>query len=72
VCRSLNPPDSGNLLASSNAVLQTRIAASHAGNYALALAWVTAASALAIVIITVCGKEAKGVVLGERRSANEI
>ncbi|MCE0499285.1 MAG: MFS transporter [Methylacidiphilales bacterium] len=54
----------GNLLASSNAVLQAKIAQSHGGNYALALASVAAAAVLALFTITACGYENKGVAFG--------
>ena len=54
----------GNLLASSNAVLQARFAAAHGGNYGLALALVAAGTVVAIVAITACGKEAREKVLG--------
>jgi len=49
----------GNLLAASNAILQPIIAKSQGGNYGLALAIVVATAAVAIVVITACGKEAK-------------
>jgi len=52
----------GNLIAASNAVLQADIAASHGGNYGLALAVVAALSAVAIAVITACGKEARTIV----------
>jgi MFS transporter, SHS family, lactate transporter len=55
----------GNLIASVNAPLQAAIAADHGGNYAMALAIV----AVAIVILTVLGPEAKGVVFGTSHAA---
>ena len=51
----------GNFIASSNAVMQARIAESHGGNYSLALAGVAVAAALAIAVLTGFGREAKGV-----------
>jgi MFS transporter, SHS family, lactate transporter len=54
----------GNLLACGNAVWQAGIAADHHGNYGLALAWVAGLTAIALVIITACGPEAKGAVFG--------
>jgi len=58
----------GNLLASSNAVLQTKIAQSHGGNYSLALASVAVAAVLALFVITASGYENKDVVF-ERGTA---
>lgn len=55
----------GNLLASSNAVLQARIAAHHGGNYGLALALVAAIAAICLISITVVGPEAKESVFGK-------
>jgi MFS transporter, SHS family, lactate transporter len=49
----------GNFIASSNAVLQTRIAESNGGNYSFALAGVAVAAALAIVALTLMGREAR-------------
>jgi SHS family lactate transporter-like MFS transporter len=57
----------GNLIASFNATLQAGIAAHYGGNYALALAVVAGAVAVAIVILTAFGIEAKGVVFGTGR-----
>ena len=54
----------GNLIASVNATLQAWIAATNGGNYALALAIVAGVVAIAIVILTVAGTEAKGVKFG--------
>jgi MFS transporter, SHS family, lactate transporter len=54
----------GNLLASSNAVLQAKIADSHGGNYALALASVAALAMMVLFTITACGYENKGVSFG--------
>jgi SHS family lactate transporter-like MFS transporter len=59
----------GNLVASVNAPLQAAIAADHGGNYAMALAIVAGAVAVAIVILTVLGPEAKGVVFGTSHAA---
>jgi SHS family lactate transporter-like MFS transporter len=49
----------GNLIASSNAVLQTTIAADQGGNYAFALASVAVAAAVAIATLTVLGRESR-------------
>ena len=49
----------GNFIASSNAVLQTRIAESNGGNYSVALASVAIAAAIAIVVLTLMGREAR-------------
>jgi MFS transporter, SHS family, lactate transporter len=49
----------GNFIASSNAVLQTRIAESNGGNYSVALASVAIAAATAIVVLTLMGREAR-------------
>jgi SHS family lactate transporter-like MFS transporter len=51
----------GNLIASVNATLQAGIAVHYGGNYALALAAVAGTVAVAIVILTALGIEAKGV-----------
>jgi MFS transporter, SHS family, lactate transporter len=55
----------GNLIASVNATLQASIAAHFGGNYAFALALVAGTVAVAIVILTALGTEAKGVVFGK-------
>jgi SHS family lactate transporter-like MFS transporter len=52
----------GNLIASVNATLQAAIAAHYGGDYAFALAVVAGTVAVAIVILTAVGREAKGVV----------
>ena len=57
----------GNLIASFNATLQAGIAAHYGGNYALALAVVAGTVAVAIVILTAFGIEAKGVAFGTGR-----
>jgi len=54
----------GNLFASVNAVFQARFAASHGGNYALALAMVAGITAVVLATITGLGKESKGATLG--------
>ncbi|HEY2530604.1 MAG TPA: MFS transporter [Xanthobacteraceae bacterium] len=59
----------GNLIASVNATLQASIAANHGGNYALALAIVAGIVAVAIVILTALGTEAKGVKFGTAAAA---
>jgi SHS family lactate transporter-like MFS transporter len=51
----------GNFIASSNAVLQAKFAETHGNNYALALASVAFAAALAITGLVYFGREAKGV-----------
>lgn len=55
----------GNLFASCNAIFQATLAKSYGDNFGLALAVVLAASALAIVIITACGREAKEMIFVE-------
>jgi SHS family lactate transporter-like MFS transporter len=57
----------GNLIASVNATLQAGIAVHYGGNYALALAAVACTVAVAIVILTALGNEAKGVAFGTAR-----
>jgi SHS family lactate transporter-like MFS transporter len=54
----------GNLLASANATLQAGFAANHGGNYALGLAIVAAAAAIAIALLTSIGREAHNVEFG--------
>ncbi len=54
----------GNLLASGNATLQAGFAASHGGNYALALAVVATIAAVVIAVLTYFGPEQHGVVFG--------
>ena len=54
----------GNLLASGNATLQAGFAASHGGNYALALAVVAAIAAVVIAALTLFGPEKLGVAFG--------
>jgi SHS family lactate transporter-like MFS transporter len=54
----------GNLIASVNATLQADIAIYYGGNYAIALAVVAGTVAVAIVILTAVGVEAKGVAFG--------
>jgi SHS family lactate transporter-like MFS transporter len=51
----------GNLIASSNAVLQTTIAVKNGDNYALALAGVAVAAAISIIALTAMGGEAREV-----------
>ncbi len=57
----------GNLIASVNATLQAAIAAHCGGDYAFALAVVAGTVAVAIVILTALGSEAKGIVFGNAR-----
>jgi SHS family lactate transporter-like MFS transporter len=70
----ISPPDAratfpgtiyqlGNLIASSNAVLQTTIAENHGENYAFALASVAVAAAVAIATLAAIGREARDVKL---------
>jgi SHS family lactate transporter-like MFS transporter len=54
----------GNLIASSNALLQTSVAASNGENYAFALASVAAAAAVAISVLAFAGPEARNISLG--------
>jgi SHS family lactate transporter-like MFS transporter len=54
----------GNLIASSNALIQTSIAAQHGDNYAGALAGVAVAAAVVIAILTSVGREARDVRMG--------
>ena len=54
----------GNFFASYNAVIQARFAATHGGNYALALAVIAAIMAVAVIALTACGREAREVVMG--------
>ncbi len=49
----------GNLIASSNAVIQTSIAAREGENYAFALASVAACAAIAVMTLAVLGREAR-------------
>jgi MFS transporter, SHS family, lactate transporter len=62
----------GNLIASVNAPLQAAIAAHYGNDYALALAIVAGVVAIAIVILTALGTEAKGVAFGAARLAEGI
>ena len=70
----ISPPDAratfpgtiyqlGNLIASTNAILQTTIAESHGENYAFALASVAVAAAVAIATLAAVGREARDVKL---------
>ena len=58
----------GNLIASSNAVLQAGMARSLGGNYALALVSISAVAAVALVILAAVGPENRDVTFGESRS----
>jgi MFS transporter, SHS family, lactate transporter len=58
----------GNFIASINATLQAGIAAHYGGDYAIALAAVAGTVAVAIVILTALGTEAKGVAFGAVRA----
>jgi MFS transporter, SHS family, lactate transporter len=54
----------GNLIASSNALIQSSIAAQHGDDYAGALAGVAVAAAVVIAILTSIGREARDVQMG--------
>jgi SHS family lactate transporter-like MFS transporter len=54
----------GNLIASVNATLQAGIAAHYGGDYGIALAAVAGTVAVAIVVLTALGTEAKGIAFG--------
>jgi SHS family lactate transporter-like MFS transporter len=51
----------GNFIASSNAVVQAKIAESHGGNYAFALSSVAVVASLIIALLIGCGREARGI-----------
>jgi MFS transporter, SHS family, lactate transporter len=57
----------GNLLASSNAVLQARIAAAHGNNYGEAMAWVAGIVAVVIAVLMLFGTERRGLDLAGGR-----
>jgi MFS transporter, SHS family, lactate transporter len=54
----------GNFIASSNALIQTSVAARYGGNYSIALAGVAVGAAVVIVILTTMGREARDVQMG--------
>ena len=54
----------GNLIASSNALIQTSVAARHGGNYSIALAGVAVGAAVVIAILTSMGRERRDVQMG--------
>jgi SHS family lactate transporter-like MFS transporter len=56
----------GNLIASSNAVIQATLAEQFGGNYGLALAIVVICAAAAIAGLAPLGREARGLALGEQ------
>ena len=58
----------GNLFASANATIQAQIAATHGGDYGLALAIIAGCVAIAVAVITWFGREAKGVAFVTRLS----
>jgi SHS family lactate transporter-like MFS transporter len=55
----------GNLIASVNATLQAGIAVHYGGDYGIALAAVAGTVAVAIVVLTALGTEAKGIAFGK-------
>ena len=57
----------GNFIASSNAVLQARIAENHNNNYSLALAGVAVAAALAVALLAWLGREARDIEMAKAR-----
>ncbi|MGZ5998725.1 MAG: MFS transporter [Rhizomicrobium sp.] len=57
----------GNFIASSNAVLQARIAENHNNNYSLALAGVAVTAALAVALLAWLGREARGIDMAKAR-----
>jgi MFS transporter, SHS family, lactate transporter len=56
----------GNLLASSNAVLQAKLAASHGNDYGMAMAWVCGIVAVVIAVMMLFGTERRGLDLAGR------
>jgi SHS family lactate transporter-like MFS transporter len=54
----------GNLIAAGTATLEASVAASHGGNYALALGGMTAAVAVVLAVVTFVGPEARGASFG--------
>ncbi|HVZ92511.1 MAG TPA: MFS transporter [Rhizomicrobium sp.] len=56
----------GNFIASSNAALQAQIAESRGGDYSTALAAIAVAAALAIVALTLAGREAQNIEMAVR------
>ncbi len=54
----------GNLLASVNATLQAYLAQTHGGDYRFALASVAATVAIAVAVITILGREQRGIAFG--------
>ena len=51
----------GNFLAARSLVIQARLAERHfGGNFAPVLAWTAVTVAVLVVVVTICGKEAKG------------
>jgi SHS family lactate transporter-like MFS transporter len=56
----------GNFIASSNAVLQARIAESHGDNYSLALSGVAIVAALAVTLLAFVGREARDIDMAGR------
>jgi SHS family lactate transporter-like MFS transporter len=62
----------GNLIASVNATLQASIAATYGNDYAFALALVAGIVAVAIVILTAVGGEARGIVFGHSNAQADM
>lgn len=58
----------GNLFASYNIVVQSKIAAAHGGNYSLALASVVGITLFAVALIAYLGPEKKDIVFGNENS----
>jgi len=61
----------GNLLASANATIQASVAASHGGNFALAMAWTCGIVAVVIALLAGFGVEARGTRFGDAAAARE-
>ena len=54
----------GNLLAAATSTIEARVAATHGGNYALALGGLTFSVALLLALAAIVGPEAKGAKFG--------
>jgi len=62
----------GNLIASVNATLQAAIAIHYGNNYAFALALVAGIVAIAIIVLSAFGVEAKGVAFGREQIGRPV